>query len=52
MGEYAIFVWPSYSAVIVLMAILGYLSWKNKRDDEKKLNALNSKLANTQAQDQ
>lgn len=44
MGEYAIFVWPCYGAVVVLLAVLGYSSWKNKRDDEKKLSELQREL--------
>ena len=44
MGEYAIFVWPCYGAVVVLRTVLGFLSWKSKRDDEKKLKALQQEL--------
>lgn len=44
MGEYAIFVWPCYGAVVVLLSALGFSSWKNKRDDEKKLNELQQEL--------
>ncbi|MBT5073777.1 MAG: heme exporter protein CcmD [Kordiimonadaceae bacterium] len=40
MGEYGIFVWPCYGAVVVLLTALCYLSWKNKRDDEKELSIL------------
>ncbi len=51
MGEYAIFIWPCYLAVVVVMGVLGYSSWKNKRSDEKKLMALNARLENIQKQD-
>ncbi|MDA0707597.1 MAG: heme exporter protein CcmD [Proteobacteria bacterium] len=48
MGEYGVFVWPCYGAVVGIMALLGFISWKNKTDDEKKLSLLESQLKNKQ----
>jgi heme exporter protein CcmD len=45
MGEYGIFVWPCYGAVIILLGIYGFSSWKNKRTDVKKYNELKEKLS-------
>lgn len=46
MGEYAIFVWPCYIAVVVLLTGLCYSSWINKRRAEKKLAELKQQLEN------
>ena len=51
MDEYAIFVWPSYAAVVVTMAAVGFISWKNKNRSEKKLADLQSKFDNINKQD-
>ncbi|MBT5186850.1 MAG: heme exporter protein CcmD [Kordiimonadaceae bacterium] len=51
MGEYAVFVWSCYGAVIVLMTALAFISWKNKKTDEKKLNALSKQLEEMNKQD-
>lgn len=51
MGEYAIFVWPCYGAVVVLLGLLGFSSWNNKRADAKKLNELQAKLATMEEQE-
>jgi len=51
MGEYGIFVWPCYGAVVVLLSVLCYSSWKSKRDDEKKLSGLQSELENLSNQE-
>lgn len=44
MGEYAYFVWPCYIAVVVIMTALGFISWKSKNTDEKKLKDLSDQL--------
>jgi heme exporter protein CcmD len=51
MGEYAIFVWSCYGAVVVVMTALAYLSWKSKKSDEKLLDELNRQLEEMNAQD-
>ncbi len=51
MGEYAIFVWPSYAAVVVVLTVICFTSWKNKKADEKKLAALKSQLDNLSEQE-
>lgn len=51
MGEYAYFVWPCYIAVVVIMTGLGFISWKNKKDDEKKLKELSDQLENMRNQE-
>ena len=44
MGEYAIFVWPSYAAVVVIMIAVAFISWKDKKRSEQKLAELQSKF--------
>ena len=51
MGEYGIFVWPCYGAVVFLLVFLGFLSWKNKRADANKLKELQAELAMIEEQD-
>ena len=51
MGEYAIFVWPCYGAVVVLLTVLCYSSWNSKRADEKKLNELKQELESISKQE-
>lgn len=43
MGEYALFVWPSYAAVVIILGVIGIQSWIAKRKDEKELETLNRK---------
>jgi heme exporter protein CcmD len=50
MGEYAIFVWLCYGAVILVLTALCYSSWNNKRSDEKKLRALQQEHEEVQSQ--
>ena len=52
MGSYGMFVWPSFGAVIVLLSVLGFTSWKRKIDDEKTLNELRQELENLSDQDE
>ena len=51
MGEYAFFVWSCYGAVVVLMTVLAFTSWKDKKSDETKLNALSKQLEEMNKQD-
>jgi len=51
MGEYAIFVWPSYAAVVVIMFAVGLASWKDKKRSERKFADLQSKLDNLNKQE-
>lgn len=51
MGEYAIFVWPCYIAVVVLLTGLGYSSWTAKRKAIRKLEALKHRLDQLDSQD-
>jgi len=51
MGEYAVFVWPCYGAVVVLLGFLGFSSWKTKRNDAQKLKELQKEFANLEEQD-
>ncbi|MCC3861952.1 heme exporter protein CcmD [Pseudemcibacter aquimaris] len=51
MGEYSIFVWPSYGAVVVLLLVLGVQSWISKRRDEKELDRLNRRFEELNKQD-
>lgn len=44
MGEYAFFVWSCYGAVVVILSVLGLLSWKSKQDDENELKSLQQKF--------
>ncbi len=44
MGEYGIFVWPCYIAVVVLLTGLCYQSWTVKRKAEAKLAELKDQL--------
>lgn len=44
MGEYSVFVWPSYGAVVIILGIIGIQSWLSKRKDEKELEILNRKI--------
>lgn len=50
MGEYAIFVWPCYGAVVLVLTVLCYSSWKSKRRDEKKLSDLQNEYEEMQNQ--
>jgi len=51
MGEYAIFVWSCYGAVVVLMTVLAFINWKDKKADEKKLIILSKQLEEMNKQD-
>ena len=51
MGEYAIFVWPCYAAVVVLLSALCFLSWKNMKKDEQTLKELQDQLNKTSKQE-
>lgn len=44
MGEYAVFVWSSYSAVVIILGVLGIQSWISKRKEEKELEILSRKF--------
>jgi heme exporter protein CcmD len=44
MGEYSIFVWPSYAAVLIILGVIGIQSWLSKRKDEKELETSNRKF--------
>jgi heme exporter protein CcmD len=44
MGEYSIFVWPSYAAVLIILGVIGIQSWLSKRKDEKELEISNRKF--------
>lgn len=44
MGEYAIFVWPCYIAVVVLLTGLCYSSWLSKKKAEAKLADLKAQV--------
>ena len=44
MGEYAVFVWPSYGAVVIILTVIGIQSWISKRKDEKELEKLTRKI--------
>lgn len=44
MGEYSIFVWPSYAAVFIILGVIGIQSWLSKRKDEKELEISNRKF--------
>ena len=44
MGEYSIFVWPSYAAVLIISGVIGIQSWLSKRKDEKELEISNRKF--------
>lgn len=32
MGGYAVFVWPAYAAVILVVAVLGIHSWRRQKE--------------------
>ncbi len=51
MGEYAIFVWPCYIVTVALLTVLCFSSWKNKNDDEKKLEELKNQMNELTKQD-
>ncbi len=51
MGEYAIFVWPCYIAVVVLLTGLCYQSWTSKRKAEAKLADLKDQLQHLETQE-
>ncbi|MDG1708564.1 MAG: heme exporter protein CcmD [Emcibacteraceae bacterium] len=51
MGEYAIFVWSCYGAVVILLTALCIQSYVAKRNDEKKLENLQSKFDEISSQD-
>ena len=44
MGEYSIFVWPSYAAVLIILGVIGIQSWLSKRKDKRELEILNRKF--------
>lgn len=44
MGEYSIFVWPSYAAVLIILGVIGIQIWLSKRKDEKELEISNRKF--------
>ena len=52
MGEYGIFVWPCYIAVVVLLTGLCYQSWTSKRRAEAKLADLKEQLAELESQEE
>ncbi|MDG1438358.1 MAG: heme exporter protein CcmD [Emcibacteraceae bacterium] len=51
MGEYAIFVWSCYGAVVVLLTALCIQSFVAKRSDEKELDNLQSRFDEISNQD-
>jgi heme exporter protein CcmD len=51
MGEYAIFIWPCYIAVVVLLAGLGYSSWIAKRKATRKLDDLKHRIDQLDSQE-
>ncbi len=51
MGEYAIFVWPCYISVVILLAGLGYTSWTAKKKATRKLEDLKHQLDQLDSQD-
>lgn len=51
MGEYAIFVWPCYAATVVLLTIVCYSSWADKKKAETKLASLKDEIENLESQE-
>jgi heme exporter protein CcmD len=51
MGEYAVFVWSCYGAVVVILTGLCIQSWTAKRRDEKELENLQSRFDELNKQD-
>ncbi len=51
MGDYALYIWPCYSAVVLIMSVLGFISWNSKNNDQKKFTELNRQLQELNNQD-